>query len=479
MIELELAKTLSEFPGTGYVIAPAGFGKTHLIAMAVNLSASRQLVLTHTFAGVSSITKKMQILGVPTSKYHVDTIASWILRLCLAYPKNSGWDKEAPEKSEWNQLYKAGSILLSKDFVKRIILASYSGVYVDEYQDCSIEQHSLILELAKIIPCRILGDPMQAIFDFGGPAVDWEASIKPNFACLGELTTPWRWKNSGADPIGNWLIDVRRVLEQGKKIDLSGKLPDNVVVKDVDMDILTNPNRLSAFYNLANKNKNDTIVVIFPGAPIFKSKTHQLAQHLSGQYSSIEEVEGIALGQFIEKISKAKTQAQRLEAVIDFAKQCMTSVADVLPAGAKKFEISKITKATKCPELARAANNYLEESSSLHLKAFLECIRNNKETHLYRRDLFYRLMNVLDIHIHSEDQSLKEAAQEFQKEFRFKGRPIRYSKIIGTTLLLKGLEYDHAIIVDAASMSLKHLYVALTRGSKSVTILTTKKQLPI
>jgi DNA helicase-2/ATP-dependent DNA helicase PcrA len=29
------------------------------------------------------------------------------------------------------------------------------------------------------------------------------------------------------------------------------------------------------------------------------------------------------------------------------------------------------------------------------------------------------------------------------------GRPINHKKLIGTTLLVKGLEYDHVIILDA------------------------------
>jgi hypothetical protein len=94
----ELAITLNDCTTKGYVIAPAGYGKTHLIALAVRGSSGRQLILTHTFAGVNSIKTKMTALGVPAFKYQVDTIASWSLRLCLAYPKTSGW-KQAVEQA--------------------------------------------------------------------------------------------------------------------------------------------------------------------------------------------------------------------------------------------------------------------------------------------------------------------------------------------------------------------------------------------
>lgn len=101
----ELAIKLGECTGKGYVIAPAGYGKTHLIAMAVKVGAHRQLILTHTFAGVNSIKTKMSTLGVPSSRYQIDTIASWSLRLCLAYPKSSGWKIENPTSKQWATLY--------------------------------------------------------------------------------------------------------------------------------------------------------------------------------------------------------------------------------------------------------------------------------------------------------------------------------------------------------------------------------------
>ncbi len=181
----DLPRKLAEYRGKGYVIAPAGFGKTHLIAEAVNEATSRQLVLTHTFAGVNALKGKMRFLGVPESKFHIDTLASWSLRLCLAYPYKSGWDKEQPTGNEWTQLYEAAANLLAEPFAHKIISASYAGIYIDEYQDCSTSQHSLVEGLAKILPCRLLGDPLQGIFDFNDNPVNWDTQIYPAFEHLG------------------------------------------------------------------------------------------------------------------------------------------------------------------------------------------------------------------------------------------------------------------------------------------------------
>lgn len=52
---------------------------------------------------------------------------------------------------------------------------------VDEYQDCDLTQHAIIDALANLVPTSVLGDPMQAIFDFAGAVVDWNAHVLERF----------------------------------------------------------------------------------------------------------------------------------------------------------------------------------------------------------------------------------------------------------------------------------------------------------
>ena len=58
---------------------------------------------------------------------------------------------------------------------------------------------------------------------------------------------------------------------------------------------------------------------------------------------------------------------------------------------------------------------------------------------------------------------------------RVQGRKL-YGKIIGTTLLTKGLEADTVILVKPSELfkdkdGLKHLYVALTRAVKEIVLI--------
>ena len=120
---------------------------------------------------------------------------------------------------------------------------------------------------------------------------------------------------------------------------------------------------------------------------------------------------------------------------------------------------------------------YLADPTSENLLQLFHLFGDNPETRSYRRDLLNRFINILNIHAHEDYPTLLEAANSYQNKFRHSGRPIRHTKQIGTTLLVKGLEYDHAIVLHADSLNKKELYVAMTRGSKSLTLTTEKDHL--
>src|ERR1039457_2577236 len=146
------------------VVAPAGCGKTHLISSAVACATGRQLVLTHTHAGVKAVCERMAELRVPPSQYHVCTLDSFALRYAAAFPTVSGWTVPEPEGEQWAQLRPAALSALKLNAVEEVLHGSYTGIFVDEYQDCSTTQHELVLRLASLLPCRVLGDPLQAVF---------------------------------------------------------------------------------------------------------------------------------------------------------------------------------------------------------------------------------------------------------------------------------------------------------------------------
>src|SRR5437870_4206500 len=78
----------------GAVTAPAGCGKTQLIATALSRHERRKpvLVLTHTNAGVAALRGRLDRAGVAPSKYRLATLDGFAMRLISMFPKRSGHD---------------------------------------------------------------------------------------------------------------------------------------------------------------------------------------------------------------------------------------------------------------------------------------------------------------------------------------------------------------------------------------------------
>ena len=151
------------------VIAPAGFGKTHTISQCVELTLGRQLILTHTNAGIASIKEKLTVNNVPTSKYHIETISGFAQKYVNAFCKQSDIPT-IKDKQYYITIYEKAAELFSKNPVLNIIKYTYTGLFVDEYQDCTLKQHNLILQLAEKLPTRLFADPLQGIFNFNPKA---------------------------------------------------------------------------------------------------------------------------------------------------------------------------------------------------------------------------------------------------------------------------------------------------------------------
>ncbi|MCK4765954.1 MAG: AAA family ATPase, partial [Candidatus Aminicenantes bacterium] len=289
------------------VIAPAGCGKTELIARAVGCNEDgRQLILTHTHAGVKSLLDRLRKIGVPSKRFIIDTIAGFALKYAISFPGTSGIVEFPTSNQDWNEAYKGAAKIISFLWGEKILLSSYTGLYVDEYQDCTTSQHELILGIANSLPCRILGDPLQGIFDFGGDIVDWNKKNFPNFNRLPNLKTPWRWKNKN-EALGNWLFKIRKHLNHGQQIDLRIDLPPGVRWCPQNPD-----NQWKACAKFFDE-KNDSIVAMHK----MPNKAHFFAKNLKGMFSSMEEMECKDLLKWSDKIENS-TEIKRLSNIRQF-----------------------------------------------------------------------------------------------------------------------------------------------------------------
>jgi AAA domain len=201
-------------PGARSVTVPAGSGKTELIAATVAKIAAEDggvLVLTHTHAGVDALRRRMRRLGVPKERITVRTIDSWSFDLIRHYPQLA--ELRVPAVPVWGnapQYHKAAMRAARSTAVRRMLRVSHRLVLVDEYQDCLIDQHNLVLGLREAVPTAVFGDPLQRLFNFGhNRPVSWTTDVlrhSPTLALrrirgVGTWTTPS--SVSGSSQSGN------------------------------------------------------------------------------------------------------------------------------------------------------------------------------------------------------------------------------------------------------------------------------------
>ena len=204
----------------GAIVAPAGHGKTEVIANVAALGR-RALILTHTHAGVHAIRNRLKRLGISHHAVAVDTIAGWCMRYANAFPGVAKPPEGMPRNGdEWDQLYRGTILALRVQAVRDVVAASYDKILIDEYQDCNLLQHELAVALSEIVPTLIFGDPMQGIFEFAGATLSWDGQIHASFPFASSLDTPYRWQGKNPD-LGAWIAETREKLMEGEPIDLA------------------------------------------------------------------------------------------------------------------------------------------------------------------------------------------------------------------------------------------------------------------
>jgi hypothetical protein len=116
-----------------------------------------------------------------------------------------------------------------------------------------------------------------------------------------------------------------------------------------------------------------------------------------------------------------------------------------------------------------AAVAVAEDLDWRHVRILLEACAALTGTTLYRRELWTEALRAVRCAEDGEAPTLREAAWRSRNRTRQVGRREEL-RVVSRTLLVKGLEYDHAVVTDAGAMDAKHLYVALTRARLSLTV---------
>ncbi|WP_306259924.1 UvrD-helicase domain-containing protein [Pararhizobium sp. IMCC21322] len=452
----------------GSVSAPAGCGKTHLIASALQRHVDPKpiLILTHTNAGVAALRARLTHMGVPQSAFRITTIDGWGMRLIGTFPQRSGHADGTLDLNNPRDDYPAirvGTLnILAGDHLRDVLQATYARLFVDEYQDCIIEQHTMVSKIAEVLPTCVLGDPMQAIFGWGtNVLVDWQADVQARFPAAGELDVPWRWRNAGTEDFGRWLLAVRAALQSGQAIDLRQAPPE------VELISVTGDDDIQKQTQAAN-----TRAPVDGGSVLIVCDAKRPPRHrdIAGRAHGAVVVENADLTDFIRFAEAFDMRAPTAAAeLIDFAGSTMTGVG----AAQMKQRLGVLLAGRERTPPTDAESAALAFSRSPSPEAAVTMlVEINRQAGVFplRPALVRSAILAFNGCVDADD--FHEMAVRAREQSRIKGRALP-RRAVGSTLLLKGLEADVAVVIDTDLLNARDLYVAMTRGSRKLVICTT------
>lgn len=455
------------------VTLPAGTGKTEIIAAMTRLAADareRALILTHTHAGVDALRQRIKAMGVQSNAVRIDTIASWSHRLVRHYPHLAGIT--VPSEPDWTAsalYYQGATRVVQASSLQKVLGATYAFAIVDEYQDCTSRQHALTTAVAAAVPVAVLGDPLQAIFgwDHDDPLPSWRDEIQPLWPDQRIVAYPWRWHGHNRQ-LGDWLLAIRDDFSQQRPLRVGDETPVRWVPSEEYRAMVR------VCRELRTEFPNDSIVAI----GMRDHDCHGVARNLNGSYSVMETIEGQDMISFARIVDEGDA-ARLAAATARWGKTCTSGISKLINSSdVRRLEDGRPITGLRRPG-AEAAQEHLSailtNPSPAAVRKALDAIGQLPGGATYRHDAWYTVLTALRA-AEVKGQSVIEAAVQHRNRTRATGRRASLHTISRPTLI-KGLEYDHAIILDADQHDPTSLYVALTRARKTLTVISAHPEL--
>jgi len=482
------------------LVSPAGYGKTFTIAECLKHTKGRQLILTHTHAGISSIKEKIRAAGITPANYNVETISSFAQQFVHAFCKKALIPPQDKSREYHEFVINKAIALFSSSLAITVIRSSYKGLFVDEYQDCSEGQHILIQQLSCILPTHIVGDPLQGIFDFNGKQVDMDNDL-PGFTRFPDLETPYRWYRDGNNKnLGDKIKEYRELLLQKRPLALATESAADLFIIEIKESDIYKPQSVyrkkldSIIYNKKNLPGMESLLLIVPeydevvnGRKVMKGNIAQraklkqtidyaqklvLLEAIDDRlfYSLAADADGL-----LTSIGRAKKKYKKIREVILDHLFPVTPLNDWFNEKSLKIKTGKADKVIS-EEIARLMDNFIQSPSAYNLCQIVLLFRKELKIK-YKREEIGRSFVASLKQSHLNNTSIHESIKDNRNLLRRTGRKV-HGKCIGTTLLTKGLEFDTVVLINAHRFdSSKHLYVALTRCCKRLVIFTENKML--
>lgn len=474
----------------GLLIAAAGHGKTTAIADCLLQCPddSCQLVLTHTHAGIASLRTKFRKKNIPSSRYRLETITGFAQRYVLSYLGSSSLPGEE-ESVYFDIAVEKCCTLMQSNVVQTIIKASFNGIFVDEYQDCTIDQHNMIMELAHDLPLHLLGDPLQGIFSFEQkPLVNFDKDLS-FFTRFASLDYPWRWKESNP-ALGEIILNMRCSLEKGQTIELQNKPEVGFYVIDCSSN---NDEKFKCLGRLIQYHDCNNLLVICPSYRDFdKYGNSRLKGDLNdrikikqrvdygNRFSIVDAIDSSEyyrcareIDTFISKCSQGR-RIHRISRLFDILEKLHLNISELSKWINRNDNIFRHRTKENAPlseRMIELFTNFESDKTLASLRHVITFVVGLPKIKCYHRSLYHTIDKCFDM-AQANNVSMSEAMKLYKARMRHQGRIVE-GKCFGTTLLTKGLEFDTVIIWDAHKFEdAKNFYVAISRACNKLIIIT-------
>lgn len=201
---------------------------------------------------------------------------------------------------------------------------------------------------------------------------------------------------------------------------------------------------------------------------------YNFARRLGGRYGVMEEFECTVLKKLAVELDR-RSGPVAARALLDFARLCASGW--VAPLDTSQLEkLGKGIRPTpraggKATSALEALSAVLDLPDAVNIMAALTELEGVAGIKVFRREAWNAARRTIELARRSPGRTFGECAVVVRNRVRVAGRALQ-ARTVSRTLLVKGLEYDTCVLLDADGMSTRNLYVALTRARQKLVVLS-------
>lgn len=314
-----------------------------------------------------------------------------------------------------------------------------------------------------------MGDPLQGIFGFSAkdPLVDMrDVGQMGDFARNSyELVIPWRWNNNGRDDLGIQLGLLRGQLIRQQNVNIDYAAYPAIIVHRIITDVLYV--ELPRIINdILGRYPN--ILFIHPISAKTDPRVDFVRKFNNRIYmlESLDDKDFYSLSRAFDAMTP-DTLLSTLSVICGKLFGVTHTKEWITDERVKNRQGENKDLSLRLDEKVRFTT---ENFSRRNIASILEFFRTELKMPVARADLLNSLITSLK-EADENKCSVYEGMCNARNRLRRYGRKI-HGHCIGTTLLTKGLECDCVVLLDIdAFTDYRHLYVALTRGSRDIIVI--------